>query len=113
MAGADSTLQRTQDMFGNPMREEYRQAIRQYITQPTTDAWNEIFGIIVWPKPGMGRTIWQAVLEIDPTFPRRGRSETLSGEKVTDWERIPTPFQVLRAIDVATRERRANNGDHA
>jgi hypothetical protein len=33
-----------------------------------------------------------------PDFPRKGRTEDLEGNIIKDWEKIPTGFQVARAL---------------
>jgi hypothetical protein len=47
----------------------------------------------------MGTTIWEAVLELDPTFPRQGRTTDMDGRIIKDWERIPSQLQVMQAIE--------------
>jgi len=86
------------NMFGMPLSPSYKKRIRRFLANPTTDTWDDIQGIIIRPSPGLGVSIWEAVLEIDPTFPRRGRATDMDGHIIEDWKRIPTPLQVLQAI---------------
>ena len=92
------TLEKCENLFGK-ISPQIQKRIKNYIKKPTFDNWDDIQCIII---SGNMKTIWQAVIEIDPTFPRRGRSEDLEGNIVKEWERIPEPFIVLQAIKQAT-----------
>ena len=74
-----------------------------FLKNPSTKTWDDIKGIIIVPQ-GLVNTIWQAVIEIDPAFPRSGRSYDTEGKIITEWSRIPEPFQVLQAIKYATAQ---------
>lgn len=96
------TLENCENMFGK-ISPQYQRTIKNYITEPTFDNWDEIQCIIINPK-GQMKTIWNAVIDIDPTFPRRGRAKDMDGNIIREWERIPEPFTVLQAIREATRQ---------
>jgi len=83
-----------------PIDNDIEKRIQVYITNPTTDNWSNIQSILIdgWT------TIWQAVMTLDPTFPNYGRSTTLEGKIVKEWERIPHPFIIKRAIKAAIAE---------
>jgi hypothetical protein len=96
----DWLLDRAENLFGR-LDGNIRNRIKAYCDNPTPDSWDDIQGIIV-TRRHMG-TIWQAVLEIDPTFPHVGRTTDAKGRVIEEWNRIPAPFTVLRAIDEATK----------
>lgn len=79
-----------------PLDEEMKQRIYDYLVNPTPTAWSDISGIIVNSRL---LTVWQAVRRVDPSFPATGRSyEVGSGGLLKEWERIPHPDLVLDAI---------------
>lgn len=82
-------------MLGDRQSEENIKRIEDYIDDPTPDKWSDVCGIIIID----GRTLWQCVVLIDYDFPRTGRRMDMEGNTIKEWERIPTSFQVLRAID--------------
>ncbi len=87
-----------------PLEDEAKQRIYDYLEKPTAANWSDISGLHV---NGRLLTLWQAVRKVDPTFPATGRRyEAGTGRIVKEWERIPHPDLVLKAIDYARRERR-------
>lgn len=90
------SLEKCENCFG-PLQPELIKRIKRFIKSPTNKTWDDIHGILITP----GKTIWQAVIELDPTFPKVGRT-TLKRKVIQDWSRIPTPLQVLQAIKRAT-----------
>lgn len=90
-------LDKARNMFG-PLSPEIRKRILNFLQNPTTDSWDDIQSIII---SGFG-TIWQAMIQIDPSFPRSGRRTDQAGNVVQDWERIPTPEQVLQVLQKNT-----------
>ena len=82
-----------------PLDEEMKQRIYDYLVNPTPTAWSDISGIIVNRRL---MTVWQAVRRVDPSFPAIGRRfEVGSGRLLKEWERIPDPDLVLDAIKQA------------
>lgn len=75
--------------------------LQGYANNPTEDGWDDVHGIILNQDSMM--TVWQAMLELDPSFPRRGPSEDTAGKRLTGWERIPTSEEFYQAINFATR----------
>ncbi len=75
--------------------------LHRYFNNPTEEAWEDVHGIILNQESMM--TVWQAMLELDPSFPRRGPSEELDGAQVRGWERIPTADEFSQAINFAIR----------
>ncbi len=79
-----------------PLDEEMKQRIYDYLVNPTPTAWSDISGIIVNSRL---MTVWQAVRRVDPSFPTTGRRfEVGSGRLLKEWERIPDPDLVLDAM---------------
>lgn len=91
------TLSNCKDMLGRPLSAESIKRIKRFLADPTAENWDDIMGIVVRPS-GRVNTIWQALLEVDPSFPRVGRTVDTDGRVVKEWERVPTPLEVLRAI---------------
>lgn len=94
------TLTDIQNMFGSfPEKSACR--IQAFLDDPTVDRWDDISSIIV----DGSHTVWQCVIEIDSTFPKSGRSTDITGKIVSEWERIPIPLEVLRAIKTALKKK--------
>ena len=94
-------LEECQDMLGEKLSSENKERIKKYLLNPTPDSWDDIIGIVV----SGGKTIWQSVCAIDPTFPRSGRRyEHQTGKVLKEWERIPDPVLVARAIKNTIKE---------
>ena len=68
---------------------ECRARILQYIKDPTPDGWDDIKNLLI----GRNVTIWQAIIENDPTFQRVAPSG--SPGKIRAWKRIPSAEEVL------------------
>ena len=82
-----------------PLAPELQERIRRFIQDPSPATWDDIHGIMVAPA-GRFKTIWKAVIAIDPTFPKAvyGGS-TVSPEQ--RWQRVPDVITCLRAIRLA------------
>lgn len=99
-------LDKASNIFG-PLNAKQKQEIMDYIAAPTEAGWDRIASMIILPGT-MGRTtIWQWVVQVEPTFPR---SKPSPGR----WPRIPDPMTVARAIKAAAAARGAagNPRDH-
>lgn len=82
-----------------PLDDDVKRRIYEYLEKPNAANWSDISGIHV---NGRMLTLWQAVRQADPTFPARGRTyEAPTGRVTREWERIPHPDLVLRAIQHA------------
>lgn len=94
------------NMFG-ALRPETRERLLRLIREPSVEAWDDAHSIVLNASVGLGRTLWQAMIRIDPTCPHRGQPEAL-GETLTPAERwlgyCPDPMTVLVAIRNATLE---------
>lgn len=95
-------LDNCKNMFDN-MSPVMKKEIRKYINDPTLEQWDKIAHYIINPV-GQMWTVWNAVLEVDPTFPKEGRATDLQGNVVREWRRIPEPFIVLKGIKYVTGE---------
>ncbi len=74
--------------------------VKKYLANPTPNSWSNINGIIINSR---GKTIWQAIIAIDPSFPTTGRRiEFSTGKTLKEWDRIPEPEIVLKAINAFT-----------
>lgn len=90
-----------ENMLGENIGLDYQNKIKDYIENPSFDKWDEIAGIVIAGYPT--ETIWQCICSLDPTFPKRGRATDLEGNTVREWERIPHPFLVRRALKLARK----------
>lgn len=92
------------NMYG-PLDAVVKRRVLRFINDPSDETWTDISGTIVNASFGLGMTIWQAVIALDPTFPREGPSTTFDrqGREVAkaSWSRIPDPLLVARAIKFA------------
>lgn len=84
------------NMFGS-LKPHITKRINKFLNNPTTAGWEDIHSIII-DGSGQMRTIWQAVIRIKPSFPRSGRTEDEKGRVIKDWREIPTPQEVIKAI---------------
>lgn len=94
-----NSLVRCSNLFG-PLSLDTRKRIMEYMTDPTVDRWDDIQTIIISAR-GF-KTIWEAVIRIDPSFPRRGRAYDAHDNLIREWARIPDPLTIMRAIKAAT-----------
>jgi hypothetical protein len=86
-------LEFTTNMLGK-LKDEKKKEIMDYIKHPTYEGWEEIAHYLVTPN----KTLWQAVIAIDSTFPLRSRRTNDQGKILKDWDKIPTPEQIKDAI---------------
>lgn len=89
------TLDKCTNFYGK-LDPTIKERIKRFLNSPTPETWDDICGIII--DGNSFCTIWQAVIVIDPTFPQSGRSTDIEGNILQEWERIPSPLQVLQAI---------------
>ena len=82
-----------------PLDDEAKRDIYDYLAASSVTGWSTISGTMVNNRM---LTLWQAVRQVDPTFPATGRRyEVETGRVVKEWERIPHPDLVLKAIQYA------------
>ena len=99
-------LDKCYNMFRTPLNEDCRGRLEKYINNPnpTPDDWDDISGIIIDAE----NTVWNVMLEFDPTFPRLGRrynTEFSPWKVITEWEKIPSGFTVARALQEHWKKR--------
>lgn len=73
-------LQRATNLFGR-LQPEVKDRVVKYLNGPTESGWAEIHGILISPRI----TIWQAVIRVDPTFPKTGRRMGAGGKIIERW----------------------------
>lgn len=83
-----------------------QERIQVFIDRPGYETWDAIYGIILTPTKRCNcsnrkgcNTVWQAVIAIDPTFPRSGSSGATAAQR---WRKFPDAMTVARAIKHAT-----------
>lgn len=74
-----------------------KKKIISYLKEPTAHKWNKIYCLIINGR-GLPSTVWQAVLEVDPTFQRSAKVDV---SQKCRWESIPDKQTVIRAIQLA------------
>jgi hypothetical protein len=82
-------------MFGHQISPDCQERIMRFLSDPSYDSWDDIAHIIIAPD---GCTVWQAISRLNPTFPAHGRSFDFEGKIIREWEEIPLPIDVVRAI---------------
>ena len=87
------------NIFG-ALKPDIVSRIEQFMAKPTERNWHDIHTIILNGDAHIG--VWQAVIAIDPTFPKIGRTTDQHGNVLERWKRIPTPEQVRQAIAYAS-----------
>ena len=110
-------LNAADNMFG-ALSGEVRVRLMAAVNSPGEETWDDAHSIILrFNQPGegfgLGLTLWQAVIAVDPSFAHvRGPvtrwvedSSELGGhsEPVSGWERTPTAETIIQAINYATR----------
>lgn len=94
----DVSMDMMQNMLGDKISDSAKKRILEYLQNPNYPNWNDIFSILITPR----KTVWQAILDVDSTFPKYGRKTDDKGKIIKDWERIPEPELVIKAIKNAT-----------
>ena len=95
----ESILAECDNVFGK-LPPSVVKKIKQYLDNPTTDGWSDISSIVIGGKDFT--TIRDAVMVFDDTFPKKGRVTDSDNNIIEDWERIPSVFELLRAIQLFT-----------
>jgi hypothetical protein len=97
-------LKNATNMFGAPVDPGLQECVAAFMAAPSFETWDSIYSIILTAEKRCGcrrgcTTIWQAVIAVDPSFPRSGRSGRTPSER---WSRHPDAMTVARAIKHAT-----------
>jgi hypothetical protein len=88
------------NMFGD-ISEDIKERLSSYLERPSYAGWEDIHGIIIM---GGFKTVWQTILEVDPTFPRTGRHTNMQGKVLQDWDRIPDKKLLMNALKHAAEQ---------
>lgn len=86
-------------MFG-PIKTSTKRRLLAYYKCPCRDHWQDCYSIILNGQTMM--TVWQAVIEIDTSFPRMGPKTDQHGLILEDWSAIPELHVFKEAIYFAT-----------
>lgn len=89
----NNTLPFCTNLFGN-IKPDIQKSLQAVIDNPTQETWDEAHCIIISRK-GF-KTLWQAVLEIDPTFQKSVRYDMETHTK--KWYSIPSSETIVKAI---------------
>ena len=95
------------NMLGK-LKPEVIKRINKFLRNPTTAGWEDIHCIII-DNTGRMKTIWNAVIDILPFFPNWGRKTNDKGEVIRDWEQVPTPEEVIKAINTCVLNKELKN----
>lgn len=104
-------LNAASNLFG-ALSGEVRARLMAAIERPGEETWDDAHSIILNRDVGLGLTLWQAVIKVDPAFAsvpgpmtqwvedsgRGGHYEPVSG-----WSRTPSADVIRQAINYATR----------
>jgi hypothetical protein len=87
------------NMFGK-LDPEVQERLAAVIHHQDNETWEDAHSIVL-RDTGLGLTLWQAVIAVDPSFPKRGPSYTAG--HTGRWDRIPSADLIRQAINYATR----------
>ena len=93
-------LQGAENLWG-ALSPDIQERLENFFLDPSAVTWDNIYSILIRPF----KTVWQAVVAVDPTFP----CSAAAGYDATPEERwpvVPDPFLVGRAIRAAIEEGR-------
>lgn len=89
----NNTLAFCTNLFGN-VKPDIQKRLQAVIDNPTQETWDDAHCLIISSK--RFKTLWQAVLEIDPTFQRSAGYDMET--HTTKWDRVPTSETIVKAI---------------
>jgi hypothetical protein len=100
-------------MLGSPLSEGIKGRLRAAVETPCASTWDNAYTIILNGGVGLGLTLWQAVLMVDPEFgsaqgPVTRWVEDATREHggysvpVSGWTRTPAADVIRQAIAYAT-----------
>lgn len=96
----DLELDMAKNMFGR-LTPDIRKRLERVVKNPTIKNWEDAHTIIIIGADGF-MTLWQAVIRVNPSFPRTGRCVDLNGRVLQGWSRIPDKHTLVRALKYAT-----------
>ena len=89
----NNTLAFCTNLFGN-IKPDIQKRLQAVIDNPTQKTWDDAHCLIISNKEF--KTLWQAVLEVDPTFQRSAGYDMET--HTTKWINIPTKETIIKAI---------------
>jgi hypothetical protein len=92
-------LDMARNVFGK-LRPDLKTRLRAAFYQPTEETWDNAYSIIIGANGWT--TLWQAVIAVDPTFPRSGPAHDSRGRLVSRWAKVPSQETLVRALRFAT-----------
>ncbi len=98
MTTTAQALDRASDLFG-PLSPDCRRRIRALLANPCDETWDDAHSINLNGRTW--RTLWQAVLLVDPKFPTSGPVTDAAGRRLEGWTAVPSEFTIRRAIQLA------------
>ena len=89
-----------------PLSAQIRRRLRDVLRDPRR-YWDRDHGIMVRGGAHDPRwlTLWQAIMAVDPTFPKIGKLTDQAGRVIEDWPRYPDQVLIARALRYAAGER--------
>lgn len=95
-------LLESRNSFG-PLPAGTKAKVLSYMDAPTLDKWDEVHGTVMDGGDARRRaTLWQWWVATDSTAPRCGPRINLKGEIYAEWERIPSPADMILLLREAT-----------
>jgi 8-oxo-dGTP pyrophosphatase MutT (NUDIX family) len=95
----DALIDPLTNLFGR-LQPEYRERLKAVLKRPTERTWDNAYSIII-SGSGKWLTLWQAVLAVDPTFPRTGPATDQHGKKLDGWRKVPSRETLIAALRYA------------
>lgn len=103
----EDLLDKCSNMLGK-LDEGVRYRIRSYMVEPSLDGWEDVHGIMLRGR-GRTTTIWQHWLGVNSQAPKHGPGENIKGERLDEWDLIPTPAEIMVILrEAAHREDETN-----
>jgi len=81
------------NLFGN-IKPDVQKRLQAVIDNPNQKTWDDAHCLIISSE--RFKTLWQAVLEVDPTFQRSAKYDM--DTHTTKWDSIPTSETIVKAI---------------
>jgi hypothetical protein len=87
--------------MGDHLSFDARQRLQDAYDRPSEENWDRAFSINLTGGDGPLITLWMAVCEIDPTFPKSG--PRWSGNvRISGWPAFPSAETIAQAVAWAT-----------
>jgi hypothetical protein len=102
MTTTAEALDHATNLFG-PLGPDCQRRIHALLANPCEETWDDAHSIIL--NGDTWRTLWQAVLLVDPSFPTSGPVNDAAGRRLEGWTAIPNRFTIRRAIQLAVEGR--------